>query len=285
MRPVVRTALITAAVRARESVRPDALFNDTYAMHLAGEDGVELLDNLERSIPAASGLIPAIIRTYFIDVQLNDIYTNYGFSQVVMLGCGMDARAFRKDYFALQPSQEELSHITFYELDHPELIRLKQARLLGNNAKSLFNRVEISCDLSCDNLYTLLIDNGFNPELPTVWIAEGILIYLDESSIHTLLETITKLSAKESFFLCDLVSMALISNKATEQLRNHLAAEGCPMTYGTDNPQALFSQYGWGASVYNLIDVMRLTGRFSDLPVNLNTTTPGEAYLVSAICK
>ena len=42
-RAVADTGLLVAAVRARESARPDRLFDDPFAQRLAGERGREML--------------------------------------------------------------------------------------------------------------------------------------------------------------------------------------------------------------------------------------------------
>ena len=55
------TAKWTAAARARETERPDALFADPWATHLAGE----AMAWLERQPPEA-GLAP-VLRTRFLD--------------------------------------------------------------------------------------------------------------------------------------------------------------------------------------------------------------------------
>jgi methyltransferase (TIGR00027 family) len=286
MNSVVETALITAAARARESARKDALFNDPYALYMAGKDGIRMLENFERAVPEVSGLIPAVIRTYFIDNQLKSIADNYDFDQVVLLGCGMDTRAFRTNYLSSgYESKNRSSLIAFYELDHPELIRSKNTRLLAHNIYSPFKRVAIGCDLASDDLHELLITNGLNPDLRTVWIAEGLFIYLEESSVHRLLEQVTTLSFKGSFFLCDLINTSLASDKATEPLRHYLATSGFPMKYANDDPTEILNQYGWYADIYTLRDTMRHIDRFSNMLSSTSTVSSGDAYLVSAVRK
>src|SRR2546428_13862835 len=56
------TAKWTAAARAHESARPDALFSDLWAALLAGEEGMAWLERQ----PHDAGLSP-ILRTRFLD--------------------------------------------------------------------------------------------------------------------------------------------------------------------------------------------------------------------------
>ncbi len=88
--PVSRTARWTAAARARESERPDRLFDDPLATVLAGEAGRELLTRFE----ALSGGNPTLaLRTRFFDDVLTDVTRDGRVRQVVLLASGMDARA------------------------------------------------------------------------------------------------------------------------------------------------------------------------------------------------
>ena len=60
------TAHWTAAARAQESARPDALFQDPWALALAGDEGARWLAGLGSS---AFGTAPMVIRTRFFDAM------------------------------------------------------------------------------------------------------------------------------------------------------------------------------------------------------------------------
>jgi O-methyltransferase involved in polyketide biosynthesis len=80
-----------AIYRARETERPDAVFRDPFARHLAGERG----DQIAKSMPFSKRATWVwITRTYaydqFIKQQVGD-----GVDMVVNLAAGLDARPYR----------------------------------------------------------------------------------------------------------------------------------------------------------------------------------------------
>ena len=56
-------------------------------------------------------------------------------------------------------------------------------------------------DLGSEDWTKRLIAAGFDPSVPTVWIAEGLLVYLSEAVVTALLENARSVSAKRSRFL------------------------------------------------------------------------------------
>ncbi|GAA3048961.1 hypothetical protein GCM10020000_31750 [Streptomyces olivoverticillatus] len=117
--PVARTARLTAALRARESARPDRLFDDPLAASLAGDTGRALLDEF--------GDVPAIaVRTRFYDDALTRLCTaDDGPRQLVLVAAGMDSRAYRLDLPV---------GTTVFELDRPELLAVKETLLADAGA-------------------------------------------------------------------------------------------------------------------------------------------------------
>lgn len=94
MDPVSMTARWMAAVRARETARPDRLFDDLLADVMAGPEGVDLMTRMEVGLPE-NPTIP--IRTRFFDDALVRLLDDRGIGQVVVLAAGMDTRAYRLD--------------------------------------------------------------------------------------------------------------------------------------------------------------------------------------------
>lgn len=167
---MANTGLLVAAIRADESRRPDHLFTDPFADRLAGETGRRLL----AEAVAEAGDRPtrqSVVRTRFWDEAL--LRATRSVRQVVILAAGMDARAFRLPW---------PDGATVYELDQPEVIAAKAAALAGE--QPLCTRVAVGVDLTGDWAEALRA-NGFDGGQPTVWLAEGLLQYLDEAAVGT----------------------------------------------------------------------------------------------------
>jgi methyltransferase (TIGR00027 family) len=104
---VARTARWTAAERARESARPNRLFEDPLAEVLAGEKGRGLATSMARY---GGGENPWFaVRTRFFDDALTDsVPARRAVAQVVLVAAGLDTRAYRREVPTRQPSDAAL---------------------------------------------------------------------------------------------------------------------------------------------------------------------------------
>ena len=181
MDEVSTTALGVARVRAAESERPDALFEDPWAAKFCAA-APDRVPGGQRTPLSLAFAFHAIIRTRFYD----DYLLSSGCRQVVLLAAGLDSRPFRLDW----PADTNL-----YELDLPQVLAFKQSVLA--DAEPRCTRTVVPVDFREDWSATLR-DNGFRPEEPTAWLAEGLLIYLGPGDADRLLSTVTALSAEGS---------------------------------------------------------------------------------------
>ncbi|XP_076895294.1 uncharacterized protein LOC143547870 [Bidens hawaiensis] len=137
-----------------------------------------------------SGVILAV-RTLWFDSKLEAAIKSFGGgAQVVLLGAGMDTRAYRL---------ECLKESDVFEIDFPEVIQMKDTLLeaamesindpsqLTLTAKSL---TRIPADIRDENWLPKLHESGFKPENKTIWILEGIIYYLPHSHAMGVLKTI-----------------------------------------------------------------------------------------------
>src|SRR5579872_1734065 len=86
------TALLVAAARARETERPDGVVRDPFAARLAGARGAALADKLLN--PDWLG-IGVGLRCRTIDDMLLEAIAAHQIRTVVVLGAGLDTRAWR----------------------------------------------------------------------------------------------------------------------------------------------------------------------------------------------
>ncbi|MFF4490049.1 SAM-dependent methyltransferase [Streptomyces sp. NPDC001544] len=243
--PVARTARLTAALRARESERPDRLFTDVLAGTLAGQAARALAEQL--------GEVPAIaVRTRFFDDLLTEIANAEGGPrQFVLLAAGMDTRAQRLPFPAAT---------TLYEVDRPELLRLKDA-LLAGVPEPACRRVAVSADLAGDWPRSL-VQAGFRADLPTCWLVEGLTQYLQEANVIRLFDRITACSAPGSHLLAEFVAASLFRDPAARPMLDALAEQGAAWHYGTDEPQPLFAERGWQVQSVPYAEVGQAMGRW-----------------------
>jgi methyltransferase (TIGR00027 family) len=227
---VVSSANWIAAVRARESGRPDRLFDDPFAARLAGERGVAMMAASERATGAENAFIPVRVR-WFDDAVLAAV--GQGLRQVVLLGAGLDTRPYRLDLPA---------DLDWYEVDRAEVFADKQPVLDG--AVPRCRRWTVGADLAGD-WAAALSAAGFRGDRRTLWVAEGLLFYLAEESIFALLRTAARLSPPDSLLLADVMGATGLRSPAMQPYRDHCAREGLPPPYGSDDPEALLRSGGW----------------------------------------
>ncbi|WP_181794691.1 class I SAM-dependent methyltransferase [Streptomyces sp. WELS2] len=188
---VGRTALLVAAARAIETHRPDALARDPFAEHFV------------RAAPASAGWpvrpeqVPAGegdplwgrlgryfgLRTRVLDDHLLHA-ARRGVRQVVLLGAGLDCRAFRLDW---PPG------CVIHEVDTAGMLTFKQAVLDRIGAAPTAGRRVLPADLRLD-WADALVEAGFDTAVPTAWLAEGLLLYLPAAAERRLVATIDRLS-------------------------------------------------------------------------------------------
>ncbi|WP_035794603.1 class I SAM-dependent methyltransferase [Kitasatospora mediocidica] len=232
MEAVSYTAQWTAAARAVESERPDdALFADPFARELAAPRGFELLDKY-----GGGGLLPFIaIRTRYLDDSIQAVLRDTGIRQIVLIAAGMDTRAFRLEW---------PSGVTVYEVDHSALVAEKRRRLGVLNAEPRVERREVAADLAGEWLPSLHAA-GFDPDLPTLWVAEGLMFFLTQEQAAGLLTTLGSASAPGSWLAVDFVSKALLRSPFSRPFLQGLQEDGTPWLFGTDEPEKFLAATGW----------------------------------------
>jgi methyltransferase (TIGR00027 family) len=256
--PVAQTGRLTAALRARESTRPDPLFDDPFAARLAGATGEALLAEFGDNATIA-------VRTRFFD----DEFASATPDQIVIVAAGMDSRAFRLEL----PGSP-----TLFELDRPEVLRLK-ADLIGR--PPVCRRIAVGVDLTTD-WSASLIEAGFEPAKPTCWLAEGLMQYLTEPDVHALLDRITGLSAPGSLLLTDFVGQSLLDSPQLRPMLERFAAHDMTWRFGTDQPEDLLEPRGWQAEIVLISEVGNELNRWPFPSVPRGTPDVGQGYFVRA---
>ena len=194
------TATMVAAARAMATSADNQLINDPFAEPLVRAVGVDFftrlvtgelrpedLDSDNESVGMQRMTDNMAVRTKFFDEFFLSA-TEGGIRQAVILASGLDSRAYRLTWPA---------GTTVYEIDQPEVIEFKTTTLAELGAEPTAKRRTVAMDLRYD-WPSALIEEGFDPNQPTAWSAEGLLGYLPPDAQDRLLDTITELSAPGS---------------------------------------------------------------------------------------
>ncbi|MFC3231775.1 SAM-dependent methyltransferase [Streptomyces nitrosporeus] len=189
------TALLVAAARAIETHRHDSLAQDAYAEHFVRAAGV-CADWPVRSQQVPDGdanpLWGRFARYFGLRTRVLDDFllrsAGTGVRQVVLLGAGLDTRAFRLDLPA---------DCAVFEIDRAGVLAFKHRVLTELSAAPKVKRVPVAVDLRADWV-TALTSAGFDPDAPSVWLAEGLLFYLPGPTETYLIDTVDRLTTRGS---------------------------------------------------------------------------------------
>lgn len=214
------TATMVAASRALASRDPDPLLDDRFAEPLVRAVGHPFFTRmLDGQIPVDNDDMPMTVqqrreqmtvRTRFFD-DFFRAATAAGIRQAVILAAGLDARAYRLSW---------PSGTVVFEVDQPAVIAFKSDTLAQIGAEPTAERRTVSIDLR-DDWPTALRNNGFNTNLPTAWIAEGLLPYLPPDAQDRLLDNITALSAPGSRLATEnITDMSVFTDERARAMRS-----------------------------------------------------------------
>jgi methyltransferase (TIGR00027 family) len=169
---VAETLLIILAIRAFESQRPDALIKDERAEVLVSQMDQDFLRKKLAKIEDYSQ-VATILRSRDFDRHARDFLARHPEAVVVHIGCGLDTRFERVDN----------GQVEWYDLDLPEVIALRR-KLIGGEGE----RYHL---LACSMLDSAWLDTvSAHRQRPFLFLAEGVLMYLEEAQVKSLVLTL-----------------------------------------------------------------------------------------------
>jgi O-methyltransferase involved in polyketide biosynthesis len=89
----------------------------------------------------------------------------------------------------------------------------------------------------------ILLAEGYLQNLPSIWLLEGLLMYLSVEEVHRLLKTVSELSTTGSWIGLDLINELAKEDPIDKEFKGYF-------TSGFDNPEELLASYGWQAEVF-----------------------------------
>ncbi|MUM18052.1 SAM-dependent methyltransferase [Mycobacterium sp. CBMA271] len=197
-----RIQLTLTASRAIESHRTVPWFIDPLAEHLVLASGDPhtraLLESAHTGSTDDAGAYAlfiarcrALMTRHYDDSLVAAAHS--GTRQVVLLAGGLDTRAYRLDWPA---------DVTVFEVDYPELLSFKQAVVDDIGSEPHADRRPVGTFLS-GPWQSDLTTAGFDPDLPTAWLAEALVSHLPGRSHDALFERVIEMSALGSIIATD----------------------------------------------------------------------------------
>lgn len=164
------TNLCTLYLRAYESRSSAPILGDTAAAEAVDRIEYDWV-RMRRAMHPGSNQYMVTMRAKQLDDWGSDFLRRYPNAVVLHLGCGMDTRAFR-----LHPPET----VQWFDIDQPNVIALRRKlyddsdgyRMIGSSVT----------DKWLDEIPT---------DLPMLMVAEGLLMYLTEPEVRTLLQRLT----------------------------------------------------------------------------------------------
>lgn len=129
------------------------------------------------------------LRTAAIDDAVTEA-VRAGATQCVILGAGLDARGFRLT---------SLANVAVFEVDHPATQKYKQRKVKDRPALGAHHFVAV--DFAVDHLLSELQRAGFSKDQPTVWVMEGVTMYLPPAALSATMQDVQNASAPNSRFV------------------------------------------------------------------------------------
>lgn len=225
--------------RAIESLRPneERICYDSVAGALMGPFWTcmarnrfikkRLIKQLDRQDTGMANWILA--RTRYIDDYLQ-AQIEEGIKQLVILGAGYDTRAYR-----LHGLEEQMK---VFELDDLATQKFKIAKVKIALRSFPKNIVYVAIDFDREKLETKLTQRIYDRSLKTLFIWEGVSMYLTSAAVDQTLAFVTSNSGKGSSIVFDYLFRSAVDGhsdlREVKKLQSYCAQIGEPLLFGID---------------------------------------------------
>jgi len=147
-------------------------------------------------------------------------------AQFVILGAGFDTRAFRL------PADTQARS---FEVDAPKTQAVKR-EVLEKAGVDLTSITFVAADFEKEDWIKKLVDTGFDPSKSTLFLWEGVMMYLDKAAVEATLRMIAG-TAKESVVAFDYFTTEPLESRALywRYGRASTKAAGEPLKFGVDS--------------------------------------------------
>ncbi|WP_405164813.1 SAM-dependent methyltransferase [Nocardia sp. NBC_01499] len=280
------TALFVAAARALAGRGSEPLAVEPYAEFLVREAGPEWADLLDGKM-AEHPLLDPRFGVYFQLYQaartkyFDDYFATAmraGVRQIVILGAGLDARAYRLPW---------PDGTTIYELDRTTVLEFKRRALSSCGDEPRADRREVPVDLR-EDWSKILREHGFDPSEATAWLAEGLLYYLSAAAGDQLFDDIELASAPGSRVAIE--EPPTVPDQAPAEPADrpcHMSSQPdwADLVYNEQGSDAVewFTARGWDATGVTFPDYLDSLDRTAEAVFNDRGWSPSLMRLMTAV--
>jgi methyltransferase (TIGR00027 family) len=148
--------------------------------------------------PGVNGYLMA--RERYIDVVLQN-FLNEGLQQLVILGAGYDSRAYRLKL----PGR-----LKTFEVDHPATQADKLEKVRRIFGKTPEHVAYVPVDFDTQTLSEGLLSSEYDPSLISLFIWQGVTMYLTSTAVDATLAFVVKSSAPGSAIIFDYLYQAVL---------------------------------------------------------------------------
>jgi methyltransferase (TIGR00027 family) len=215
-RSVADTAFAIAVVRAEEADRPqpERLFEDPYARLFAAA-GQHVAEATQRFVDLPFFRDGVRLRTRFIDDFVRHSLAT-GFTQMVILGAGFDARGLRMPEIAAR-------RVSVFEVDTPAQLERKWSVLKNAGVKLPAGLAYVPFDFDApdfvSSLTSALERKGFRPGEGAVFVWEGVIGYIDDATIDQTLRFMASVGGPRSRLVFTFGQIGFETDTATDRTR------------------------------------------------------------------
>lgn len=168
---------------------------------------ISLVRRLFARVVAPKGIYEYVIaRTKYIDAVFRKALAEY-IDQILICGAGFDTRAIR--------FQNITGNTKVFELDVPITQQAKIGQFQKRRVSVPQNLNFIAIDFDKESLSTKLGEAGFSRQRRSLFILEGLMMYLQPESVDETFHTIEDYAGKGSWVVFDYIYASVLRNEDT----------------------------------------------------------------------
>jgi methyltransferase (TIGR00027 family) len=243
------SARLIAGLRSMEAAHSSPLYHDPYSGTAAAEHGTLLAQRFQGESPQLKDMIAG--RTRDID---DLILQHSSMRQLVLIGVGLDFRPFRL--------ADRLKNIPVFEIDLAPMLLERERTISQFDGLPTVERVPVECNLELQDVDEELVDAGFDPSLPTVFVLEGVSMYFEDETNRKVFSSVSRImGSPESRLWVDAVDKSILQGVSrypeVSCFLERMAGLGEPFTWGLIDSVRYFSQSGLSVDCETASDCFR----------------------------